>query len=171
MRRYEEAETTFLHYQTLRGGAQQSLGLALLFRGRPEAALTSFRELDHHLYLRLQGEVMALHDLGEVDAARETLRRLESRWGDQEPMTVAQTHAYLGDTEAAFDWLARLDQRGRGKLRQNFLDPRFEPLRPDPRWEALMAGIGVSIARLAEIQFSPDLSAFTATSGSAPGIR
>jgi TolB-like protein/DNA-binding winged helix-turn-helix (wHTH) protein len=168
MRRYDEAETTFRHFQTLTGGAQQSLGLALLYGGQPEAALSSFRELDHHLYLRLQGEVMALHDLGEVGAARDTLRRLESNWGETEPLTVAQTYAYLGDTEAAFEWLSRLDQRSRGRLRQFFLDPRFDPLRQDPRWDALLAGVGVSIARLAEIEFSPDLSAFVADAGSAP---
>ena len=73
---------------------------------------------------------------------------------------------FVGDSDAAFDWLARLDQRGRGRLRRDFLDPRFDSLRQDPRWEALLAGIGVSPARLDQIEFSPDLTAFAVdTSG------
>ena len=160
-RRYDEAEAAFRQYQRLaEGGGERSLGVVLLLGGQPALALESFRELDHHLYLRLQGEAMALHALGDAAAAEEVVQQLVTRWGDEQALAVAQTYAYMDQKSAAFEWLARAGRRDRENLRMDFADPLFDPLRDDPRWDGLLAGLGIAPAQLALVEFAPDLSRF-----------
>jgi TolB-like protein/DNA-binding winged helix-turn-helix (wHTH) protein/tetratricopeptide (TPR) repeat protein len=135
------------------GGYEWSLGTVWLLQGDTEAALASYRSLDHHLYLRLQGEAMALHDLGRAEESAAKLDQLESEWGDRQPIHVAMAYAYTEQTDKAFEWIGRSLEHHRPDLRTEFLRPLFWKLHDDPRWEANLRRVGRAPDQLAAIEF------------------
>jgi TolB-like protein/DNA-binding winged helix-turn-helix (wHTH) protein len=153
--RLEEAEQTIRETQTLMGnsGGEWTLGTILLQRGRPAAALESFSPLDHHLYLRLAGRAMALHDLGRHEESAAEIAALEAEWATEQPIIIAQVYAYIGQPDLAFDWIGR-DLEGRADFaRGDYLDTLFANLHNDPRWLPLLEQIGRSPKQLARVPF------------------
>jgi len=152
--RFEEAEQTVREAQTLMGGGGEwTLGTILLHRGKPAAALESFSPLDHHLYLRLAGRAMALHDLGRHKESAAEIAALEAEWAMEQPIIIAQAYAYIGQPDLAFDWIGR-DLEGRADFaRGDYLDTLFANLHSDPRWLPLLERIGRSPAQLARVPF------------------
>jgi adenylate cyclase len=152
--RFEEAEQTVREAQTLMGGGGEwTLGTILLHRGKPAAALESFSPLDHHLYLRLAGRAMALHDLGRHKESTAEIAALEAEWAMEQPIIIAQVYAYIGQPDLAFDWIGR-DLEGRADFaRGDYLDTLFANLHSDPRWLPLLERIGRSPAQLARVPF------------------
>ena len=152
--RFEEAEQTVREAQTLMGGGGEwTLGTILLHRGKPAAALESFSPLDHHLYLRLAGRAMALHDLGRHKESAAEIAALEAEWAMEQPIIIAQVYAYIGQPDLAFDWIGR-DLEGRADFaRGDYLDTLFANLHSDPRWLPLLERIGRSPAQLARVPF------------------
>jgi TolB-like protein/DNA-binding winged helix-turn-helix (wHTH) protein len=152
--RFEEAEQTVREAQTLMGGGGEwTLGTILLDRGKPAAALESFSPLDHHLYLRLAGRAMALHDLGRHKESAAEIAALEAEWAMEQPIIIAQAYAYIGQPDLAFDWIGR-DLEGRADFaRGDYLDTLFANLHSDPRWLPLLERIGRSPAQLARVPF------------------
>ena len=152
--RFEEAEQTVREAQTLMGGGGEwTLGTILLHRGKPAAALESFSPLDHHLYLRLAGRAMALHDLGRHKESTAEIAALEAEWAMEQPIIIAQVYAYIGRPDLAFDWIGR-DLEGRADFaRGDYLDTLFANLHSDPRWLPLLERIGRSPAQLARVPF------------------
>lgn len=93
----------------------------------------------------------ALALAGERAEARAIVAQLERRarmeWVD--PGSLAVVRAALGERDAA---LRHLDQVVAGHSRwviQLGTDPRFDPLRGDPRFEALLARVGLAGLRSA----------------------
>ncbi len=153
--RFEEAEQTIRETKILMGssGGEWTLGTILLHRGRPAAALESFSPLDHHLYLRLAGRAMALHDLGRHEESAAEIAALEAEWAMEQPIIIAQVYAYIGRSDLAFDWIGR-DLEGRADFaRGDYLDTLFANLHSDPRWLPLLERIGRSPAQLARVPF------------------
>ena len=155
--RLEEAEQSIRETQTLMGGGGEwTLGTILLQRGKPEPALESFSTLDHHLYLRLAGRAMALHDLGRHDESAAEIEALEKDWGMEAPIIIAQTYAYIGQNDRAFEWIGK-DLEGRAEFMSgDYMDTLFVNLHSDPRWLPLLERIGRSPEQLARVPF--DLS-------------
>ena len=56
---------------------------------------------------------------------------------------VATIHAGFGDADAAFAWLDRAAEERASFLLHLQWDPRFDPLRGDPRFRALLERIGL----------------------------
>jgi tetratricopeptide (TPR) repeat protein len=52
-------------------------------------------------------------------------------------------HAWLGDLDAAFDWLGRIDEWGPANVLTLTGDPWPETLQTDPRYLALKQGLGL----------------------------
>jgi hypothetical protein len=77
-------------------------------------------------------------------------------WGEQWPSEIAHVYAFRGERDKAFAWLEfELDNPGGwGEAR---LSPLFNNLQGDPRWQVLIAKLGVSDAQLATIEFDVDL--------------
>ena len=152
--RLEEAERTIRETQVLMGGGGEwTLGTILLQRGEPEAALESFSALDHHLYLRLAGRAMALHDLGQHEASVAEMETLETDWGAEAAIIIAQAYAYIGQADLAFEWIDR-DLEGRAEFMSgDYLDTLFANLHTDPRWLPLLERIGRSPEQLAQLPF------------------
>jgi hypothetical protein len=73
----------------------------------------------------------------------ENLLRQQARGGPDRPLYMAQGYANLGDRNRAFEWLEKLIERGRfeGYIK---VDPRFDQLRADPRFEVLLRRVGLA---------------------------
>jgi TolB-like protein/DNA-binding winged helix-turn-helix (wHTH) protein/Flp pilus assembly protein TadD len=83
----------------------------------------------------------ALARAGRLDEAREVLKTLSavSRQRYVPPYGIALVHAGLGESAEAFEWLDRA--YGARDVHLVFLtvDPRWDPYRADPRFQALLA--------------------------------
>jgi serine/threonine-protein kinase len=81
---------------------------------------------------------------GNRQGALHILRDLRSRASSHyiSPLDIATVYLGLGDTEAAFDWLERARETGASALVYLAVDPRYDPLRRDPRFVALLERIG-----------------------------
>ena len=82
---------------------------------------------------------------GEKHKAEETLHELKklSKRRYVSAMEVALVYAGLRDTRAAFAWLQKAyDERARLPLFLK-MDPAFDSLRSDPRYQELLSRIGL----------------------------
>jgi len=135
----------------------RDLGRVLMFKGDPEAALEEFRINDN-----AEGVVVALHDLGrqkEFETAFSELREIDAI---EDPARVAYVYAWIGDVDAAFEYLDKAFFNDRSSLSRMVRYPTFRSLHDDPRWQALLHKLGMSDEQLAEIEFKlPPLLAET----------
>ena len=92
------------------------------------------------VYLAALGHAYAI--AGQPDKARRLLTALQAR-PYISPVDVATIHVGLGERDQAVEWLERaLKERAYGLV---FLptDPRFDPVRSDPRFVAVMRRVGL----------------------------
>lgn len=82
---------------------------------------------------------------GRADEARRVLADLESKSPPRfvEPLEVAIVYEALGERDTAFAWLDRALKARSHWLVALAVEPRFESLRDDPRYEALVKKVGV----------------------------
>jgi len=126
-------------------GAHYWIGTALLFKGEPEAALAAFaRESDEEY--RVKGHALAAHALDREEEYEASLAELIERWGDQWPSEVAHVYAWTGETDRAFEWLARSVAEEGGAFDPKH--PMLWPIKNDPRWLPLLESLGKSPAQL-----------------------
>jgi TolB-like protein/Flp pilus assembly protein TadD len=85
---------------------------------------------------------------GRANEAREVLRRLESDSRERyvPPVAMALVHAGLGEGEAVFEWLAKAYDTRDVHLIYLPVDPKWDPYRADPRFEALLRRCGFAPA-------------------------
>lgn len=125
------------------------LGFACAAAGRLAEALDSFRAAaatpaGMPWAAESAGWVLALD--GRPDEAREILRASLARMGSAyvPSSAIACIHLGLGDDAAMFEWLGRaIDERDAMMPWLKYL-PAFDRVRPDPRFQALLAAIGLS---------------------------
>ena len=129
-----------------------------LLKNKPEAALAAF-EMETEEFARIKGTALALHDLGRKAEFEAALKELQEGSGDKWPSEVAMVYAWIGDKDAAFQWLDKeIEVNGTYGWTQIPDDPHFRNLIDDPRWQALLTRVGVSDSQLAAIDFKVDLS-------------
>jgi serine/threonine protein kinase/tetratricopeptide (TPR) repeat protein len=128
--------------------AYLDIGSACLAQGRSEQALewfgrgqaleTSVRSYDAFI-------VRALAPLGRHDEAEEILARLEeeARHHYLRGEILAMGYAAMGNLDRAFALLERAFQARSAGLIYLHLDPAYEPLRGDPRFDDLVRRIGL----------------------------
>ena len=92
--------------------------------------------------ISLRGYILA--KTGRANEAREVLRRLEADAGERyvPPYAMALVHAGLGEHEAVFEWLEKAYAARDVHLIYLPVDPKWDPYRSDPRFEALLARCG-----------------------------
>ena len=134
-------------------GAQYNIGTALLMKGEPQAALGAFQQEEEDEEYRLKGTAMALFALGRQAEHEAALKELKTGWGEQWPSEVAQVYAWIGNADAAFEWLNRAVAQNEDGLIEQFPQPFYAPLQDDPRWQAFRRKTGTSEAQLAAIEF------------------
>jgi serine/threonine protein kinase/tetratricopeptide (TPR) repeat protein len=82
---------------------------------------------------------------GRRDDALSMLQQIEARVDETATSRadIGSVYASLGDKTRAFEWLARAVEDGDTQLGYLGVDPRFDALRGDPRFAALMASLGI----------------------------
>jgi TolB-like protein/Tfp pilus assembly protein PilF len=150
-RRYPEAIGQFeatLELDPEFGQALRYLGLTLLQLGRHEEALASFTRARH----AIEGEPENQADLalanalaGRRDEAERLLAELTEASSSRyvSPFLIASFHAGLGNLEPALDWLEKACDGRVANVVFLGVDPAFDSLRAHPRFQALLARIGL----------------------------
>jgi tetratricopeptide (TPR) repeat protein len=120
--------------------------------GNIEAALDDVNEAarfsnNNSKTLSLQGYIMAATT--RQREARDTLAALESASQNRyvPPYAMALIHAGLGERDAAFEWLERAYAVRDVHLVFLTIDPKWDVLRSDPRFDAMVARCGFLAAR------------------------
>jgi len=124
------------------------LGMTYEKVGRYDDALVSYERAitlsgGSPAMLAAPGHAYAM--LGRRDEARQVLAELHALSARQfvSPYHVAVIHAALGETDQAFDWLSRACDVQSEALIWFAVDPLLDGLRSDPRFNAIMARIGL----------------------------
>lgn len=89
------------------------------------------------------GDACADGGTGSRARDRQTTRSL----ADNEPAVgyyVGLTRCTLGEKDEAIEWLERAEQSGLGLLIVVAVEPSFSPLRPVPRFQALLRKLGLA---------------------------
>ncbi len=123
--------------------AHSDLGRALVHVGRHDEAIREFQtalELAGGESKASTGLAHAYAMAGRAAEARPILANLESRadTGLVSLHGIAVIHVALGETEEAFAWLERAYRERDRALVWAKVHPRLDPLRPDPRFRALL---------------------------------
>jgi tetratricopeptide (TPR) repeat protein len=131
------------------GPANLHLGIALMGKGRVESALPSLKAAVTHsgggaVYEALLGYAYAR--LGHDDDVAKLLADFEEKLASDLPYAfpIAAVYIGLGDSDAAFLWLDRSIDEGAYYIKALNVDPMFDSLRDDPRFEDLLRRAGLS---------------------------
>jgi tetratricopeptide (TPR) repeat protein len=84
---------------------------------------------------------------GRTAEARTIAEELAARYNDSReggPVSVAAVYASLRDNDRAFEWLERGRQDREPVIGYLRVDPCFDNIRNDPRFETLLARLGLS---------------------------
>jgi tetratricopeptide (TPR) repeat protein len=152
--RLDEAITSFRTALTLgpgRIGAQYILGVALLLKDEPEAALATFAEEADEGY-RLIGLPMAHHALGQAAESDAVLAELIEKYEQELAYNIAYVLAFRGEADLAFEWLDKAVEHN---------DPAWRTSRPtscSPRSTPIRAGSRSSRASASRPSSSPPSS-------------
>ncbi|MGE0621995.1 MAG: tetratricopeptide repeat protein [Pseudomonadales bacterium] len=148
-----EAYRATLRLSPGRLGVPYHMGMAYLLKGDYAAALASMQQepLD---VLRLTGEAMAQHALGQVAEADRIQQQLVDRHGQDAAYNIAYLRAYRGDADGTFVWLEKAAAEGDPGLTDVGVEMLFDNVRDDPRWLPFLRSVGRSPEQLAAIEFS-----------------
>jgi tetratricopeptide (TPR) repeat protein len=83
-------------------------------------------------------QAVIYHRLGRHDAAAAALTRLVHLGGDSSAYQYVQIHAQWGERTAALEWLEKARRLGDPGLIYLKTDPLMDPLRNEPRFQAVM---------------------------------
>jgi TolB-like protein/Flp pilus assembly protein TadD len=148
-RRYDEAiaqlrETVEMHPQFYRG--HWELGLALELKGATGEAIAEYHKAfelsDDPIVLALLAHVEV--SVGKQNEARQILGQLteEAKARYVPAYAFAVIHLALGEKDQALDWLEKAARDHAGPYIYLIkVDPYLDPLRGDPRFEALVSAI------------------------------
>ena len=111
-------------------------------RGEYELALKA-AEKEKFPFLRLTIEAMAYQRLGDMKTSEQKLTELVDEYGDDVSFQVAAIYSRRGDADRAFEALERgFAVRDPGLILIQ-VHTAFDPLRDDPRYEALLKKMGL----------------------------
>lgn len=129
--------------------ARRILGAALLGAGKPREAVIELTSAagpggDDAISLAWLAHAQAL--AGDRHEAEALVGRLESVAGKSyvSGYHLALAHAGLGNKDRAFELLLRAGDDRDPSLINVAVEPRFDPLRTDPRYASLLGGLGLA---------------------------
>jgi len=148
-RRYDEAIEQFRNILELDPQfywARRQLGVALELKGAPSDAIVEYQKA-----LKLSDDPRVLAFIGHAEASNGEQKEARAILVQLTEMVktryvsgygFAVIHLALGEKDQALDWLEK-DARERNGFEINFIkvDPYLDPLRGDPRFEALVSKI------------------------------
>ena len=112
-------------------------GYVWMMQDNYERALEEFSR-ESMEFLRLTGEAIAHHHLGDREEAVAALQELISTAGESASFQIAGVYAQWGETDNAFTWLERGYVIRDPGLQFLAVTEVFEPIRDDPRFKALL---------------------------------
>jgi tetratricopeptide (TPR) repeat protein len=116
------------------------LGNLLLSEGHTDEAIVHYQRAPEQF--RTTGMAMAEFSRGNEAASRQLLTKMEQEFAIGFAYQIAQVYAWRGEKDQAFAWLERcFPIHDAGLVRLPF-DPAMNPLRKDPRFDALVAKMG-----------------------------
>lgn len=124
-------------------GAHAAIGEALLLLGRPAEALGEYAE-EPVAWIRLSGEAMARHKLGDAAGAQQALQALAAVRDAETLYQQAQVLAQWGDAARAIQLLEAAERAGDTGLGLIKTDPLMDPVRRAPDVQALIARLGLA---------------------------
>ncbi|MFO0583084.1 MAG: tetratricopeptide repeat protein [Anaeromyxobacter sp.] len=133
------AATRGLELSPQNGRAARTLGFVLLLQHRLPEARLAFRRSSNVLYSRM-GDAMIDHTLGNAAASQRMVDAIVAEPGVHEggAYQVAETFAWRGERDRAFEWLGRaIDNHDAGIMYVRY-DPVLKDLRGDPRYRQLL---------------------------------
>jgi TolB-like protein/class 3 adenylate cyclase len=140
MGRLAEAEAAYRKSAELNptaAGTHFSLGIILLARGQPAAALAAM-EQETDEAIRQNGLVLAFDALGRQADADRALAALEASYADNLAVGIASVYACRRQLDRAFEWLDRAYRQRDGQLPFIKQVQCIKNLEPDPRYKALL---------------------------------
>jgi serine/threonine-protein kinase len=150
--RHAEAEATMRQVLALDPNFPQGLfilGQIQIQQGKAKEAVATLaraQELGGFQNSVAAAQVAAAAAAGDTAGARRLLHDLEQRATREwvPAFTFATAHAALGDRAGAIAWLQRgLDQRD-SYMPENFFDPMLDPIRSEPGYQKVLAGLGLA---------------------------
>ena len=145
-RRFEEAEAAARRAIALapqRPSGHFTLGAALFMQQRYDEALAEF-EKESVEWQRMTGRALVFGRTGQPDLARKELAAMRARFAEAASYQYAEINAQLGDLDEAFRVLADARRvRDPGLMSNALVDPTLDPLRKDPRYDALLQELGL----------------------------
>ena len=144
-RRYEEAMAVFRQALKLDPHYPKPHYFISLCHYWMSDPLNALEEIQHEplTWMRLTASVSILHHLGRVDEAVsnfDALIDVESE--DECSVQQAGIYAQLGEIDLAMKWLGRAYELGDPGLTQLKINPFFDPLQADIRFEELLVNVG-----------------------------
>ena len=137
-------------------GTHYNIGVALLLKGEPEAALEEIQQEADETW-RLLGLAKAFHELGRTAESDSALAELIEKYEQGWAYNIAYVLAYRGETDRAFEWLDKAVEYNDPGLPDIVSENLFANLRDDPRWLPFLESIGKSPEQLAAIEFEVTL--------------
>ncbi|MBI5282097.1 MAG: tetratricopeptide repeat protein [Candidatus Solibacter usitatus] len=128
--------------------ARVLIGLCHANQGRYQEAIAEYREAleGSERYSYILGRLgYACGRAGQVEEARRLIREIEQAAG-AEPryqLHIAMIHAGLNETDRAIEKLEKSYQRREADLNFLMVEPAFDSLQPDPRFQGLLKRIGL----------------------------
>jgi adenylate cyclase len=117
--------------------ALNSLATLQLLEGNAAEALVTFRR-NEAAEFRLSGIAMAEHTLQREKESRQALDGLIAKYSLQAAAQIAQSYAWRGEKDKAFEWLDRAYRQQDGGLAEIKIDLVLANLRDDPRYKAFL---------------------------------
>ncbi|NNE04398.1 MAG: hypothetical protein HKN15_01560 [Xanthomonadales bacterium] len=125
-----------------RTGSKGNLAFAKTWNGKPEEAL-SLAEQEIDPEIKALARSLALQALGRDDEAQRAIAFVIEHASDWLAYQVAESFAYMGKTDQAFEWLEASYEMRDGGINYIVGDPSMEPLYSDPRWEPFLVKVGL----------------------------
>ena len=129
--------------------AHHRLGLVYEQQGKYDEAIAEFKQvvtLSPGKPLGIASLAHAYALFGKRAEAQKGLAELQelSKQRYVSSVSIALIYAALGDKDQAFAWLEKADEAHDANLTRLKVDPRFDSLRSDPRFTALMRRLGLA---------------------------
>ena len=94
------------------------------------------------MFYRLLGMALAHHALGLGAESASALEQLIEHYADVSPCQVAEAYAYMGEADAAFEWLDRAYASRNPRLVEIRGDSLLGYLHQHPRWLPFLGQMG-----------------------------
>jgi len=130
----EAAARRVLEISPTLDSAHYFLGLVLVERGEPEAAVAEM-EKETLTGGQLSGLAIAYYALGRKAESDAALARVISELGNRRAFQIAEVCAFRGDRDQAFQWLERAYAQQESDVQYIKVDVPLKSLESDPRYE------------------------------------